>query len=343
MVIDDILKESREYYLRRKRNLVGFLLGVPRGSVRRKVINGGRYWYLHGRDGARTIDVYLGKEEDQTVELLKKKLAMRSRYLNEVRAARNALKSVGVKKGVIDQEDFGPPLRRIFEEFDRLGLWEAGLELVGSWCFKVFQYHLGVEFYPFRTVDVDIAIPASYRGPEADLGEVLKSIGFEQDFRPNGAMIYHGFGMMIELLRPDQGKGVEGGRIHIERLKISSLALRCLDLLLNNRMTFSVHGVGKVTVPSMPAFMIHKLLVAPSRSKAQKNKVEKDYRQVQTVAKRIVQDDALVAESRKIFEALHKKWAHKVVESVRTMADYLPPDESPDVLKLILGVSLGRR
>lgn len=339
MVIDDILKESREYYLRRKRRLVGLLLGVPRGSIRRKFINDGRYCYLHGRDGARTVDIYIGKEEDQTVEFLKNKLAMRSRFIDEVKIVRNALKSVGVKKDVIDQEDFGPPLKRIFHEFDRLGLWEAGLELVESWCFKVFQYHLGVEFYPFRTVDIDIAIPTSYDGPEADLGEVLKSIGFEQDFRPNGAMIYHGFGMMIELLSPDKGKGVEGGRIHIERLKVSSLALRYLDLLLNNRMTFSIHGVGKVTVPSMPAFMIHKLLVAPLRSKAQKDKVEKDYRQVQSVAKKIAQDDALVAESRKILGGLHKKWARKIVESVRTMADYLPPDENLDVVKLVLGVS----
>jgi hypothetical protein len=339
VVIDDILKESREYYLRRKRSLVGFLLGVPRGSIRRKVINGGRYCYLHGRDGPRTVDIYIGKEEDRAVELLKKKLAMRSRFIDEVKVARNALKSVGVKKDVIDREDFGPPLKRIFEEFDRLGLWEAGLELVGSWCFKVFQYHLGVEFYPFRTLDIDIAIPASYHGPEVDLGEVLKSIGFEQDFRPNGAMIYHGFGMMIELLSPDKGKGVEGGRIHIEKLKVFSLALRYLDLLLNNRMTFSIHGVGRVTVPSMPAFMIHKLLVAPLRSAAQKDKVEKDYRQVQAVAKRIVRDDALVAESRRILENLHKKWARRIAESVRTMAEYLPPDENPDVVKLVLRVS----
>ena len=339
MVIDDILKESREYYLGRKRSLVGFLLGVPRGSLRRRIISGGSYCYLHSRDRARTVDVYIGKEEDQTVELLKKKLAMRSRFLDEVKVARNALKSVGVRKKVIDQEDFGPPLKRIFEEFDRLGLWEAGLELVGSWCFKVFQYHLGVEFYPFRTLDIDIAIPASYHGPEADLGEVLKSIGFEQDFRPNGAMIYHGFGMMIELLSPDKGKGVEGGRIHIEKLKVSSLALRYLDLLLNNRMTFSIHGVGKVTVPSMPAFMIHKLLVAPLRSTAQKDKVEKDYRQVQAVAKRVVRDEALVAQSRRILDDLHKKWARKIVESAHAMAEYLPPDENPDVVKLVLGLS----
>ena len=96
MVIDDILKESREYYLVRKRSLVGFLLGVPRGSIQRKIIGGSRYCYLHSRDGARTVDVYIGKEEDQAVDLLEEKLAMRSRFLDEVRVARNALKSISI-------------------------------------------------------------------------------------------------------------------------------------------------------------------------------------------------------------------------------------------------------
>jgi hypothetical protein len=61
MVIDDILKESREYYLGRKRSLVGFLLGVPRGSLRRNIIRGSSYCYLQSRDRARTVDVYIGK------------------------------------------------------------------------------------------------------------------------------------------------------------------------------------------------------------------------------------------------------------------------------------------
>ena len=73
------------------------------------------------------------------------------------------------------------------------------------------------------------------------------------------------------------------------------------------------------------------------RSKEQKDKVEKDYRQVQAVAKRIVRDGALVVESRKILEGLHKKWLHKVGESVSAMADHLPPEENPDVIKMVRG------
>jgi hypothetical protein len=36
---------------------------------------------------------------------------------------------------------------------------------------------------------------------------------------------------------------------------------------------------------------------------------------------------------------IHKKWVCKIVESVHAMAEYLPPDENPDVVKHVLGVS----
>ena len=42
------------------------------------------------------------------------------------------------------------------------GLWQDGLELIGSWCFFMHQKHLGVKVLPFKTVDVDFLIPRPY-------------------------------------------------------------------------------------------------------------------------------------------------------------------------------------
>jgi hypothetical protein len=53
----------------------------------------------------------------------------------------------------------------------------------------------------------------------------------------------------------------------------------------------------------------------------------------------VLWDDALVAESRKVLEGLHKRWVRKIVESVNAMAEHLPPDENYDLVKLVLGVS----
>ena len=46
-------------------------------------------------------------------------------------------------------------VRRILAMFERHGLWEDGVELIGSWCFYLYQRHLGVKAYPFKTQDID--------------------------------------------------------------------------------------------------------------------------------------------------------------------------------------------
>jgi hypothetical protein len=89
----------------------------------------------------------------------------------------------------------------------------------------------------------------------------LKNIGLEADCRPNGAVLYVGFGLIIDLISPDKGRGTKNGTIHIEKLRISTLALRYLDILLENNTILQIRGVGKISIPSMPAFMLHKLLL----------------------------------------------------------------------------------
>jgi hypothetical protein len=42
-------------------------------------------------------------------------------------------------------------VRRILAVFERRGLWNEGIELIGSWCFYLYQRHLGVKPYPSKT------------------------------------------------------------------------------------------------------------------------------------------------------------------------------------------------
>ncbi len=55
-------------------------------------------------------------------------------------------------------------VRRILAIFERHGLWDEGVELIGSWCFYLYQRHLGVKPYPFKTQDIDVLLPYPYRG-----------------------------------------------------------------------------------------------------------------------------------------------------------------------------------
>ncbi len=40
------------------------------------------------------------------------------------------------------------PVREILKTFADNGLFEEGVELIGSWCFKLYQRRLGVENFP---------------------------------------------------------------------------------------------------------------------------------------------------------------------------------------------------
>lgn len=334
VALQGIISENTGYYLKRKRMLASALLGIPKGSLKSKKSGAGTYYYLHMREGDKTSDVYLGRADEDMIHRLREEFELKRRLKKEITIARKSLRLLGVRNAMIDREDFIDPIRRVFQELDMLGLWEAGLELIGSWCFKVYQNYLGVERYPLRTLDIDIAIPVPYKGPEADLGDLLKDLGFQVDFRPNGAMYYVGFGMIIELISPDKGRGANDGRIHIEKLHISALALRYIDILLENGTSILIHGVGRISIPSMSAFMLHKLLVAPLRSDAAKK--AKDYRQVHSIAKRIFPDESLMKETARILQKMPRRWSSRIAASAKAMKEHLPEDEQNEVTSMLI-------
>jgi hypothetical protein len=198
VAIEQIWEESRDYYLDYQKRLIGELLISPVGSIRRKQGLGGWYLYLHKRKGQKFEDVYLGSEADPAVQRITEKIKNRQKLIGELRSAKKALKLLKAGKMSRALKDFTEPLRGLLAELERLGLFSAGVELVGSYCFKVYQSHFGVEWFPLRTIDVDFAIPLPYKGPPADLEAVLKQLGFRQEFRMDGTIFYEGNGLIIE-------------------------------------------------------------------------------------------------------------------------------------------------
>ncbi|HYA42260.1 MAG TPA: hypothetical protein VEF34_13210 [Syntrophobacteraceae bacterium] len=163
MVLEDVLRDSRKYYLARKGKLTPAVLGIPKGSVKQKCLRGKDYNYLHVRSGNKIKDVYLGKLSSYSLKTIQDQLKKRKQLLNEIAIARNSLKTIGVSKHMIENQDFSEIIQNLFRKMGECGLWDFGLELVGSWCFKVYQNYMGVEFYPFTTIDVDLAIPFPYK------------------------------------------------------------------------------------------------------------------------------------------------------------------------------------
>jgi len=258
MVIQQVWEESRDYYLDYKKRLIGELLITPVGSMRRKKE---RFLYLHRRIGSKIIDIYLGLADDPALQPIIKAMARRRKLIQELRLTKNALKLLRVKDLSEPIKDFTIPLKKLLAALAEAGLFEGGVELVGSYCFKVYQNHLGVEWFPVHTIDVDFAVPIPYKGPNPDLEIILRELGFHQEFRNDGTIFYEGGGLIVEFLQPQKGDGTkdQDSSPPMPELKLAPIPLPYLNLLLDNKSIVSIRDVGKVAVPSWPAFMLHKL------------------------------------------------------------------------------------
>ena len=333
MVIEQIWEESRDYYLDYQRRLIGELLISPAGSIKRKKGWGGWFIYLHKRTGQKFEDIYLGSEGDPAVQRIVEKIKDRKRLIRELRSTKNALKLLKVGKMSRALKDFTEPLRKLFAEMEGLGLFAAGIELVGSYCFKVYQSHFGVERFPLRTVDVDFAIPIPYKGPSADLEAVLKELGFRQDFGTDGTIFYEGNGLKIEFLQPRRGSGAKESLPAVKELSTVPIPLPYLNLLLENKVMVTLRDIGRIALPSLPAFMWHKLLIAdlPKR----KNKSEKDYIQAVAVGKRIAGDQDLILEASRIMQSIPGSWRKKIEKSVQKLVSTGTPENISEILKKV--------
>lgn len=207
-------------------------------------------------------------------------------------------------------------VRKIFEVFERHKLWDEGVELIGSWCFHLYQRHLGVKPYPLRTQDIDFLLPYPYRGRvHVDLIKELEALGFRHDFRPDGSIYLWNAELRIEFMIPERGRGMEKAPA-IKLLGVRAMPLRFVDLLLRQPISV-VEGGVKVLLPNPAAFCLHKLLIANRRKRPDSR--TKDYEQALHVAP-ILQPMVL----RRVYLELPKTWQRDALRSLERAARSLP-------------------
>ena len=159
----------------------------------------------------------------------------------------------------------------ILEVFGRLGLWDDGVELIGSWSFLLYQHHCGAPPYPLRTQDVDFLVPRLYPKREAvDLAGALAPLGFQVDFSPRGVIHFVHPDLKIDFLPPERGKGDDAPRT-IKPLGINAIQLRFLDMLFDHPLSVK-EGSVTVRIPNPTNFCMHKLIIAQRRTKPDKAK-----------------------------------------------------------------------
>jgi hypothetical protein len=169
-------------------------------------------------------------------------------------------------------------------------------------------------------MDIDFAVPIPYKGPPADLEAMLKELGFRQEFCTDGTIFFEGNGLKVEFLQPRKGSGTKGQSPEVKELSTVPTPLPYLNILLDNKVEVSLRDIGRIALPSMPAFTLHKLLIASLSGR--KEKREKDYIQVCAVAKRIFNDRKLIDEVHRIFASVPQSWRKKIRDSAQILPEF---------------------
>jgi len=314
------LEESLSFYREQEKQISARLALLPKGRIKSKIIGKKNYHYLQYRKGKSIKSDYIGKKVP--AELLER-LKERSRLEKELHRIREGLKLLRSRQK--KETDLTEPLRSILGLLTKNKLWDSGLEIIGTWCFLLYQKHLPMTKYPLKTEDLDILIPLPYRGRTFDLGGYLKSLGFSQNFYPDGSMYFSGNMMKVEFIAREKVDGLHPSPF-IKEIAVTPQLLRFVDILFAEPVILKVARGIKARVPSPPAFTLHKLIIA-TRFRRQSKK-EKDIRQAVYTGKYVLAEKSEKDKLLRLWASFPPSWKNKVKLALRMAVDIVPLEHS---------------
>lgn len=220
-------------------------------------------------------------------------------------------------------------ISKILKVFQENGMFEEGVELIGSWCFSLYQRHLGVKRFPFRTPDIDFFIPRPYKGKKnTNFINQLENLGFKNDFYSDGSIYLWNEELKIEFLTCEKGQGSDHA-IEIKELGFKATPLRYMSILLDKPIMINDHGI-KIKVPNPISFCLHKLLVASKRKKPDKK--------LKDIEQAVLASAIIEAKQLKVaFVLLPKKWQKTILDIIEYASAKMPAlDNEIDKLSLTL-------
>jgi hypothetical protein len=318
--LKNVLKENLGYYIDQEKIITSRLSVLPKGRIKEKNISGDTYYYLQYRKGSRVIDQYIGKE---IPEPLSENLKERKQLEIQLKKVREAIKLLDKKTD--NESDFIEPIKQILSKLTEIGLWESGIEIIGSWCFLIYQKYLPLENYPLKTQDIDILIPLPYTGKAFDFSSFFRKIGFKEHFNPDGSMFFSTPALKVEFLAPKRGKGDKSSQF-IKDLAVSPQLLRFMDILLKEPFTLRVSRSINVRLPSPSSFFLHKLLISTRSNR--KNKQEKDLKQAIYIGKFIIMENEEREKLIMQWKSFPTTWKNRVKRAIQQSNQLLPLETS---------------
>ncbi len=317
--LKNTLSENASFYKEMERKTLARLAMLPKGHIRSKTIGGEIYYYLHYRKGRAVKSDYIGKEVPRE---LRDRLAERARLTEELPRIREGLRLLRSSPGEV--LDLSAPLLEIFRALTRQKLWEAGFEIIGSWCFLLYQKHLPMEKYPLKTEDLDILVPRPFKGRPFDVGGFLQHLGFSQHFNADGSVFFAGNRMKVEFVTRERRDGTLPPG-HVKEISLTPQELRFLDILMADPVILKLGRGIRAKVPSPSAFFLHKLFIAARPERREKR--EKDIRQAVYVGKYILAEKPETARLLNLWGGLPKKWKAHIRRSLRRALEIMPLEE----------------
>jgi hypothetical protein len=311
-----VLKDNAAFYGDQEHKISARLALLPKGRIRTRVIGGESYHYLEYRKGRSVKTDYVGKFVPQE---LKDNLAERARLEKElprVREARRLLRSS--RKADIDLTG---PVMDILRAMTKHRLWDEGFEIIGSWCFLLYQKHLPMESYPLRTEDLDILVPRPFKGRAFDMNELMQRLGFSQHFNPDGSMYFTGSRMKVEFMTKERRDGSLPPR-HIKEISLTPQELRYVEILTAEPVVLKLGPGIRARVPSPSAFLLHKLFLAARPER--KGKKEKDVKQAVYIGRYILAESSERDRLLGLWTGLSRKWKSLIRRSLAGAKDLLP-------------------
>jgi hypothetical protein len=186
--------------------------------------------------------------------------------------------------------------------------------IIGSWCIYFYRnYFIDTEYSSSRTRDIDflVPIPTKFK-KKTNIPELLKDLGFIEDFHRKGLIRLNHPELIIEFLVPEKGRGRDTP-YPLPDLGINAQALRFLDFLIENTIMLEYRSL-KLNLPHPAAFGLHKLIISSRRIKEAKRIKEKQE------ALLILNTLIKKGEAKKIkslFASMLRRWKTKVINALK--------------------------
>ncbi len=313
---------------------------IERRSLRRPIyvqkrVKGKIYWYDQVYENGVAKQKYVGPDEPslrKKVEKAREETTLHLSTLANLKEQETRLARMLARAGLPMMDS---RMSVVLNKFSDAQLIDGRGVLVGTFAFAAYSGILGVilERASLRTQDVDIA-----QDPRIELAHEIPleaSKFFSQpglECRPVPALSHKNLppsfvtndGIRIDLLIPLIGRGPRIPRQPGIR-GAGATPLRFLDYLIQNpirTVLLSTKGGISITVPAPEHFAIHKLLIAPYRTKNEHQKKAKDLLQASQLIEVMVNDqnEALLDAYR---DAISRgpKWKRAILESISKLPE----------------------